>query len=105
MCGAWGAVQAACCVDMAGRAATVSSWLVSSNPAEASGWRMRPCLWLCRLYSLAMRMAKATKHLDVPFNSGLVALLRVKLRWCTGKDGTSEQMLLVVSAPLLVLQM
>ena len=65
MCGAWGAVQAACCVDMAGRAAPVSSWLVSSNPAEASGWRLRPCLWLCRLYSLTMRMAKATKHLDV----------------------------------------
>ena len=27
-----------------------------------------------------MSTAKATKHLDVPSNSGLVALLRVKLR-------------------------
>ena len=50
------------------------------------------------------RVAKAIEHLAVPLNSALAALLRVKLRWCTSRDGTAAQKNLGVAAPFLVLQ-
>ena len=54
--------------------------------------------------TVGTRVAKAVEHLAVPLNSALAALLRVKLRWCASKAGTSEQKLLVVAASFLVLQ-